>query len=183
MRLKIKILSMILVVSLLLSGNCMELDAATVTLHSEKNTAFIKKDIPEESNWEDLRLHKDVHDDVDYSRFIEGPEQAPVIEVKEPPKDIYMGEFRVTYYCGCYSCSEEYGTKTATGTRAVEGRTIAVDPRVISYGSKVLINGHEYVAEDCGGAIKGNDIDIYLEDHDRVYKSGVDYYDVYIVRD
>jgi 3D (Asp-Asp-Asp) domain-containing protein len=71
---------------------------------------------------------------------------------------------------------------TATGVRAREGRTIAVDPKVISYGTHVLINGHEYVAEDCGGAIKGNDIDIYLEDHDRVYESGVDWYDVYILR-
>lgn len=108
-----------------------------------------------------------------------------VTEESEPdePKRIPMGEFKITYYCGCYSCSEGYGTMTSTGVRAVEGRTIAVDPTVIPYGAKVYINNHEYIAEDCGGAIKGNDIDIYLEDHDRVYKGGVDYYDVEIVLD
>ncbi|MEI3219112.1 MAG: 3D domain-containing protein [Lachnoclostridium sp.] len=42
------------------------------------------------------------------------------------------------------------------------GRTIAVDASVIPYGSVVVINGHAYVAEDCGGAIKGNKIDIYV---------------------
>lgn len=108
-----------------------------------------------------------------------------VTEESEPdePKRIPMGKFKITYYCGCYSCSEGWGTMTSTGVRAVEGRTIAVDPTVIPYGAKVYINGHEYIAEDCGGAIKGNDIDIYLEDHDRVYKGGVDYYDVEIVLD
>ena len=32
---------------------------------------------------------------------------------------------------------------------------------MIPLGSKVLINGHEYVAEDVGGAVKGDVIDIY----------------------
>ncbi|MFR5613204.1 MAG: 3D domain-containing protein [[Clostridium] innocuum] len=45
--------------------------------------------------------------------------------------------------------------------KAIEGHTIAVDPDVIPLGSKVLIDGHVYVAEDVGGAVKGNVIDIY----------------------
>ena len=44
----------------------------------------------------------------------------------------------------------------------VEGQTIAVDPRVIPYGTKVIIGGHIFTAEDCGGAIQGNHIDIYV---------------------
>lgn len=52
-----------------------------------------------------------------------------------------------------YPCDDEH--------RAIEGHTIAVDPSVIPLGSEVLINGHEYVAEDIGGAVKGNVIDIY----------------------
>lgn len=52
---------------------------------------------------------------------------------------------------------------TSTGAIAKEGKTIAVDPAVIPYGSVVKINGNEYVAEDCGGAIKGNKIDIFVE--------------------
>lgn len=42
------------------------------------------------------------------------------------------------------------------------GRTIAVDPNVIPLGSTVLINGQEYIAEDTGGAIRGNIIDMFV---------------------
>lgn len=37
---------------------------------------------------------------------------------------------------------------TSTGVTAVEGKTIAVDPTVIPYGSTILINGNEYIAEE-----------------------------------
>lgn len=71
----------------------------------------------------------------------------------------YIGEFKITYYW-----LSENGRSTSTGAIATEGRTIAVDPNVIPYGSEVLINGHVYIAEDCGGAVKGNVIDIFVED-------------------
>ena len=51
----------------------------------------------------------------------------------------------------------------STGVIAQEGKTIAVDPSIIPYGSTVLIDGKEYLAQDCGGAIKGNKIDIFSE--------------------
>ena len=70
-----------------------------------------------------------------------------------------------TAYCGCYSCCGKEDRITSTGVRATEGRTIAVDPRMIPYGTHVLINGHEYVAEDCGGDIQNHRIDIYFESH------------------
>lgn len=76
-----------------------------------------------------------------------------------------LGTFRLTGYCSCDQCSEGYGSRTATGGHAAAGRTIAVDPRVIPYGTHVLINGHEYVAEDCGGAVKNRHIDIYFNSH------------------
>lgn len=56
---------------------------------------------------------------------------------------------------------------TKTGTKVLEGRTIAVDPDVISLGSEVRIpclSSYTYIAEDIGGAIKGNKIDIYMKD-------------------
>lgn len=59
---------------------------------------------------------------------------------------------------------------TATSTRWAYNRTIAVDPKVIPYGSVVAIkvpslpkyNGL-YIAEDTGGAIKGKRIDILIQ--------------------
>ena len=54
-------------------------------------------------------------------------------------------------------------TITATGTTPKWG-TIAVDPSVIPYGTRVYIPKFDMVftAEDCGGAIKGNKIDIFM---------------------
>jgi 3D (Asp-Asp-Asp) domain-containing protein/uncharacterized protein YabE (DUF348 family) len=63
------------------------------------------------------------------------------------------------------------GGTTATGTQARYG-AIAVDPSVIPYGTKLYIvteDGSwvygEATAEDCGGAIKGNIIDLYFDSY------------------
>lgn len=93
----------------------------------------------------------------------------------------YLGRFKLTGYCPCRQCSEGYGTRTATGTRAVAGRTVAVDPRVIPYGTHLMINGHEYVAEDRGGAVRGNHIDVYYNTHAEA-RNVLAYADVYILQ-
>jgi 3D (Asp-Asp-Asp) domain-containing protein len=96
-----------------------------------------------------------------------------VEEEKESVEPKYKEiEVVATAYCPCEECSEGYGTMTATGTTATEGRTIAVDPKVIPYGTNVLIGDRLYVAEDCGGLIKGNKIDIYFDNHKKVENFG-----------
>ena len=92
----------------------------------------------------------------------------------------YLGEFKLTAYCGCWSCSEGYGNGTATGTIAQADYTIAVDPDVIPYGSVVYINGKMYIAEDCGGAVNNNHIDVYHNTHDEAVKFGIQYADVWL---
>lgn len=98
--------------------------------------------------------------------------------------------FRITGYCSCKKCCGKYSpevtgkkSKTATGTTPKQGRTIAVDPDVIPYGSKVYINGNEYIAEDTGGAINGKSIDVYFNSHKKALKWGVKYLEVtYIIK-
>lgn len=90
----------------------------------------------------------------------------------------YIGDFKITHYCVCSKCCGKSPTNptygiTATGTLATAGRTIAVDPRKIPYGSKVVIDGHTYIAEDCGGLIKGNKIDICVSSHTEAYQKGI----------
>ena len=70
---------------------------------------------------------------------------------------------------------------TSTGTVPKWG-TIAVDPRVIPYGSKVYIPqfNKTFIAEDCGGAIKGNIIDIFMGSESECYKWGRRTIDIYI---
>ena len=81
-------------------------------------------------------------------------------QVDELSKWKSLGQFTITYYWPGEDC---YGKLTSTGTIAKEGKTIAVDPSIIPYGSTIKINGNEYIAEDCGGAIKGNKIDVFVE--------------------
>lgn len=81
-------------------------------------------------------------------------------------------EYVITAYCPCISCCGKTDGITATGTKATEGRTIAVDPTKIPYGTEVLIDGCVYVAEDCGGLIKGNKIDLFFNNHQSALEWG-----------
>jgi 3D (Asp-Asp-Asp) domain-containing protein len=96
---------------------------------------------------------------------------------------VYMGRFKLTAYCACSKCCGKSDGITASGTKAKQGRTIAVDPKQIPYGTKVVINGHTYVAEDCGGSIKNNRIDVFFNSHKEALQFGVQYADVYIIKD
>ena len=102
-------------------------------------------------------------------------------ETETEPKLVSLGTFLITAYCPCTKCSDNWGTLTSTGVTAEEGRTIAVDPKVIPYGSKIVFNGKEYTAEDCGGAIKEKRIDLYFESHQDAWDWGMQYYEVFIL--
>ena len=94
-----------------------------------------------------------------------------------------LGVFKITHYCPCSICCGPYANGiTSTGVTATTNHTIAVDPSQIPYGSKVVINGQVYVAEDCGGAIKTNCIDIYVATHAEGEAKGVYYTDVYLIQ-
>jgi 3D (Asp-Asp-Asp) domain-containing protein len=70
---------------------------------------------------------------------------------------------------------------TTTGKRAVEGRTMAVDPNIIPYGTELYIDGVGYrIAEDCGGLVKGKHIDVYFDCHSKVVDFGKKYAEVEI---
>jgi 3D (Asp-Asp-Asp) domain-containing protein len=79
----------------------------------------------------------------------------------------------ITHYCACEKCCGKYADGiTATGTKATANKTIAVDPNVIPLGSEVIIDGQLYIAEDTGGAIKGNRIDIFCDSHQEAINRG-----------
>lgn len=77
-----------------------------------------------------------------------------------------------TAYCACPICCAPHADGiTAMGTTPREGHTIAGPPHW-PLGTEVLIEDKRYVVEDRGGAITGNRIDIYFEDHDDALRFG-----------
>lgn len=97
----------------------------------------------------------------------------------------YVGTFTVTAYCGCSQCCGAYAegrgdvVTGAIGEPLTANYSIAVDPNVIALGSTVTINGQEYKAQDTGGLIKGNRIDMYFDNHEDAIQFGVQYMEVY----
>ena len=94
-----------------------------------------------------------------------------------------LGNYKLTFYDPCVACNGNNQALTATGTTLTEGRTIAVDPSIIPLGSRVFIEGYGvFIAEDTGGAIKGNKIDIAVSTHERANELGVQYANVYLLK-
>lgn len=92
----------------------------------------------------------------------------------------YLGKFTITAYCSCKKCCGRWSPEvtgkpstTESGTHPAQGRTVAVDKRVIPLGTHIMINGHEYIAEDTGSAVDGNHIDVYFSSHAEARKFGM----------
>lgn len=90
-----------------------------------------------------------------------------------------LGTFKLTAYCPCYECSKGWGRMTSSGKTAQPHHTIATDPSVIPEGTRVVINGETYVAEDIGSGVSGNHIDIFYESHSAALDFGIRYAEVY----
>lgn len=94
---------------------------------------------------------------------------------------VSLGVFKTTGYCPCRSCSAGWGRNTCTGAVASSQHTIAVDPRVIPYGTRVMINGVVYIAEDKGGGVKGHHIDIFYDTHAESKNHGIQNVEVFLL--
>ncbi len=95
---------------------------------------------------------------------------------------VSLGIFTLTAYDACIECCGKTDGITATGTKAEVGRTIAVDPTVIPYNSRVMINGHVYTAEDAGSKVRGNKIDIFMSTHEEAKKFGRQSAEVFLLQ-
>lgn len=111
-------------------------------------------------------------------QHLAGVDERLIWKLPEEPELVSLGEFTITAYCPCERCCGKvsddplYGI-TATGAVATEGRTVAADPDVLPYGTTIYINGHAYTVEDCGGGVKGKQIDLYFDSHDDALEWGV----------
>lgn len=103
---------------------------------------------------------------------------SEINRIKETRKKVLLGYYTITYYCTenyPHICNNGNSSTTATGTKPTPWRTIAVDPKNIPYGTTVKIGESEteYIAEDAGGGIKGNRIDICVATHSEALQKGL----------
>ncbi|MGB9792469.1 MAG: 3D domain-containing protein, partial [Thermacetogeniaceae bacterium] len=90
----------------------------------------------------------------------------------------------VTAYCPCYLCCGKTDGITSSGKPAQPHRTAATDPTVIPLGTLIYLEGiGTFVAEDTGSAIKGNRIDIFMDDHQKALEFGVKDTRAYILQE
>jgi len=116
------------------------------------------------------------------TKVIAGSKNISEVNATEAMYGQDLGLFKLTYYCACAKCCGKATGITASGARVAEGETIAVDPSVIPYGTKVIINGHIFTAQDCGSGVKENHIDIYVDDHERALALGCNYAEVHLMK-
>lgn len=93
-----------------------------------------------------------------------------------------------TAYDGSYATLGKYNPRTCTGAVPTANYTVAVDPRVIPLGSKLYIETSDgsYVfgsalAEDTGGAIKGNRVDLFMGSRSEALRFGRRTVNVYVL--
>ena len=105
--------------------------------------------------------------------FIPAPEpDIVVVEEKKPDRVlISLGEYRISAYCPCEKCCLKSDGITASGTQATAGRTAAMNG--VPFGTKIVIDGHEYTIEDRGGGLGSKIIDIYFDTHEEALNSGL----------
>ena len=101
--------------------------------------------------------------------------------------DVLTYTHRSTFKATAYCRTDVGGEYTSTGTRTRVG-AIAVDPKVIPYGTRMFIKTQDgsYIygvatAEDCGGAIKGKRLDLFYETDAECRRFGIRYCDVYFL--
>lgn len=113
-------------------------------------------------------------------------EDTPKIEkevvVEEPSSiveelsNIEWYTIEVSHYCPCYICCGKTDGITASGAYATEGVTVSL-PSSIPLGTRIVIDGHEYICQDRGGAIVGYEdnyirADIFLYSHEECLRRG-----------
>lgn len=107
--------------------------------------------------------------------------ETRIAEIKKEYINYHVGNFVLTAYAPYENVDglDHDGTPDTTSIGLTPGYNVfAVDPTVIPYYSNMVIiysNGEVRtgIAGDCGGAIKGNRIDVYVDTHEQAITHGI----------
>lgn len=149
---------------------------------TEEKTEEVIKEAPKKEVVETTKKQETSSEKQEEIKEDVGQRQDDSQEVQTTQSDkTNLGTFKLTAYCACSKCCGKWaGGNTASGTTPTQGRTVAVDTSVIPFGTKLIINGNTYVAEDTGSAIKGNKIDVFFNNHQEALNFGVQYAEVFV---
>lgn len=104
------------------------------------------------------------------------------LETVPEPGLVKVGVFTCYAYCSCPKCCGQWsGGPTDSGTMPTVGRTVAADWSVLPAGSVLYIDGlGRRAVEDTGSGIKGDKLDIFMEDHQTALEWGVRELEVWV---
>lgn len=101
-------------------------------------------------------------------KVVSAPAAEPAKAVASAPSE--KREATKVIYGSATAYTASAGARTSTGAKPVEGVTVAVNPKVIPYGSRILVEStdglfrKEFTAQDTGGALRKGSavVDIFM---------------------
>lgn len=115
----------------------------------------------------------------------DGPNAPPLPSSKVIYPIFRIVRMRVSAYCQCERCCGKWSDGiTANGHIIQPGDKFAAAPPQIPFGTELTVPGYAegtaVAVLDRGGAIQGNKLDVFFDDHDEALAWGVKYLDVKI---
>lgn len=114
--------------------------------------------------------------------IVQTSEEVEHVAEEEPPAPAMhlYGNCRITFYCAGPCCCGAYASGiTASGAPVQVNHTVANGS--LPFGTRLMIDGQEYVVEDRG--VGEFEIDIYVATHEEANQRGLYYTDVWILED
>lgn len=108
-------------------------------------------------------------------------EMEHVVEEEPPAPAMHLyGNCRITFYCAGPCCCGAYASGiTASGAHVQANHTVACGD--LPFGTRLMIDGQEYVVEDRG--VGAQQIDIFVNSHQEALDRGLYYTDVWILEE
>lgn len=107
----------------------------------------------------------------------ESEQSQPAVQAPAPASMHLWGVCTITHYCHCATCCGRAGHPAASGVMPTVNHTVACG--ALPFGTRLMINGQEYVVEDTG--VNGFWVDIFVGSHDEANARGMFQAEVYII--
>ncbi|HBE9444565.1 3D domain-containing protein [Clostridioides difficile] len=144
----------------------------------------IRDDVKNKSTLNDVKLpliKVEILEEPNYilnDRYITNISEIPASTDGIQTKSI--GKFKVSAFCNCKKC--KVNSESMVKYRNYEGVNVAVDPNIISFGTKIYIEGLGIrQAQPNSQKVYGKEIKVYVKTHNEVVKFGAKTIDVYKV--